>query len=114
MPFSVHAQSSKKCRLNVGILQTTELETRPCTRNATSLRRWLVQSRVLIDTAGPPKKGRTILYKALSEDQQHGNVENQPIPRRPNKVPKKLVKARVAKLVVPADSEGGANIHGQR
>ena len=61
-----------------------------------------------------PKKGRAILYKALSEDQQHGNVDNQPIPRRTNKVPKKLVKARVAKLVVPADSEGGANIHGQR
>ena len=44
--------------------------------------------------------------RQYQKEQHHEGVENQPITGRPSKVPKKLVSAFVAKLVVPADSEG--------
>ena len=51
-----------------------------------------------------PKRAGQFCMRQYQKEQQHGSVGNQPIPGRPSKVPKKLVSALVAKLVVPADS----------
>jgi hypothetical protein len=53
-----------------------------------------------------PTRAGQFCMRQYEKEQHHGSVENQPIHGRPNRVPKKLVSALVAKLVVPADSEG--------
>ena len=53
-----------------------------------------------------PRRAGNFCIWQYQKEKHHEGVDNQPIIGKPSKVPKKLVSAFVAKLVVLADSEG--------